>query len=295
MNDNEKAKWDELRESWIESLLVSAAGQSAHTDRIARAMSQIEPGPAQPSLSRQVRRRQWILRGGLIAIAASLLSLLFFLRGGGDSTAMAAIQRSLDVASDQTTRKYLAEVDYRSPIGTSLRIAYELYVQGSERFVLRQPGLLPGNGFWLGRDGSEAWVVPPVGPVMKGDLTLHRLWLRPREDLGTPYLHVTTMLKRMSSGYRLRTLDDETVLIPDGKSVTCQHIRAQLKTFDEKDLPDTIELWASRESGMSIQVVARWELTNSEVGRKSIVLTFQSEEPQLSRDWFTPEAHASAR
>ena len=41
MNENEKAKQDEFREVWIESLLVSAANPQEHTDRVARAMEQI--------------------------------------------------------------------------------------------------------------------------------------------------------------------------------------------------------------------------------------------------------------
>ena len=40
MNKHEKEKQDELRESWIESLLVSATNPQDNSDRIDRAMSQ---------------------------------------------------------------------------------------------------------------------------------------------------------------------------------------------------------------------------------------------------------------
>lgn len=296
MNEHEKPKQEELRESWIESLLVSATTPPAHADRIARAMSQIETNPVVPYSAALARRRRRFWQRGAVAVAAAvLLALLLLFPSGGRQSAMAAIQRSLEVAAQQTTRKYLLQIEYWAALGETRTIDNDLYVQGSKRFVLRHPGLLPGTSIWLGRDGSESWVVPPFGPVLKGNKTMLNRWLRSREELGTPYLHVTTVLKRMAHGYRLETLDDEEIAVPVGGLVACQHIRAQRKTPDEPDRPDTIELWASRESGMAMRLVARWELGVGESGRKSVVLTFQNEEPSLSNDWFTAEGHYEGR
>jgi hypothetical protein len=88
---------------------------------------------------------------------------------------------------------------------------------------------------------------------------------------------------------------DEEVALPDGTTEVCEHIHAELETADEPNLPDTIELWASRESGQAIRIVVRWNLAERQSGRESIVLTYQSDEPSLSDEWFTAEAHYQGR
>ncbi len=296
MNDHEKPKQDELREAWIESLLVSAMKPPDHADRIARAMSRLEPGQVAPNPAALGRTRVRFVEWGSVGVAASvLLALFWLLHDGGSQSAMAAIQRSLDVAAEQTTRKYLLQVEYRSADGQTLKTDNDLYVQGNKRLVLRHPSLLLGTSFWLGRNGSESWVVPPLGPVLKGDNGNLILWLRSREELDTPYLHVSTFLTRMSRGYQLETLDDEEVAVPITGPVACQHIRARRISAAQPDLPDTIELWASRESGIAIRLIARWELGDDQIGRKSVLLTYRNEEPSLSEDWFTPERHYQGR
>jgi hypothetical protein len=301
MNEHKKPRRDEeLRERWIESLLASATSQQDHTDRIARAMRQLE---SQPDASRRAglglaRSRIWIVQwGGAIGVAASVLLALFLLvQTGGPQFAMAAIQRSLNVAAQPTTRKYLLQIESQSVFGGMRKTDIDLYVNGNDRFALRHPGPLPQvpqASFWVGQDRAESWVVPPIGPVLKGDRTLVGRWIRSREELDeTALLHVTTVLTRMMSrGYRLEKLADEEITIPLGSSVECQHIRAEREAMDQEDVPDTIELWASRESGMAMRIIARWEREDGEVGKKSVVLTFQNDEPSLAADWYTAETH----
>jgi hypothetical protein len=297
MNEREKAERDELRDAWIESLLVTATRPQNHAERIARAMSQIESGPVGVHLADAGRKRRrfvsWMAIG---ATAAVFLASLLLVQDGGTQSAMAAIQRSLDVAAQRITRKYLLEVEYRPANGRPSKITNDLYVQGNDRFALRHPGLLPGTSFWVGRNGAESWVLPAIGPVLKGDNTVLSRWLRSHDELDTPYLHVTTVLARMMSrGFRLETLRDEEFAVPNGPPVECQHIRAHRKMSDQPGLPETIELWASRESGMAVRLVARWTLAEGESGRESVVLTFQNEEPSLSGAWFSAEGHYAGR
>jgi hypothetical protein len=292
MNEDEESKQHPFRDFWIESLLTSAVTPQDYAAHVARAMKRINE-PEATHVAEVARTPRKSLRWGAIAIAASvLLALSFVLDSDGTSAkAMAAVQRSLYVAADQMTRKYLLQVQYRIPNGYEPQIDYELYVQGHNRFVLRHPGLLPGNSFWLGKNETDEWVVPPIGPVRIGsDMVLSR-WLASHQQLDTPYLHVTTLLTRMSQGYRLEKLSDEEVALPEGTKVACQHIRAELEVTDELNPPDTIELWVSRESGMAIRIVVRWSLADGQAGRESIALTFQSDEPTLSDEWFAPEAH----
>ena len=79
MNENEKAKQDEFREVWIESLLVSAANPQEHTDRVARAMEQIGKDSDAPHSVDAVREQARSLRWWTLAIAASFLLVLLFL------------------------------------------------------------------------------------------------------------------------------------------------------------------------------------------------------------------------
>ncbi|MEO1617513.1 MAG: hypothetical protein AAFV88_16795 [Planctomycetota bacterium] len=293
MNGVEESKREQLRDSWIESLLASAVTPQDHGDHVARAMKRIDE-PEATHKATVTRKPKRSLRWGAIAIAASVLLALFLLIDGGgtSSTAMAAVQRSLNVAAEQMTRKYLLQVQYRTSTEQEAQSDIDLYVRGHDRFALRHPGLLPGNSFWLGKNQIDEWVVPPIGPVRIGnDMVLSR-WLASQQQLDTPYLHLTTLLTRMSDGYRLEEKSDEEITLPDGTKETCQHVLAKLQRADEGNSPpDTIELWASRETGMAIRIVVRWKLAAGQIGRESIVLTFQSDEPSLSDQWFTPEAH----
>ncbi|TWU04770.1 hypothetical protein [Stieleria varia] len=292
MNEDEQLKRDQLRDSWVESLLTSAVAPQDYADHVARAMKRINE-PESTHGANVPRSPRKSMRWGAIALAASvLIALSFVLDSNGTSAkAMAAVQRSLHVAAEQMTRKYLLQVQYRSPTGYEPQIDNELYVQGHDCFTLRHPGLLPGSSFWLGKNETDEWVVPPIGPVRIGSGTVLSRWLALHQQLDTPYLHVTTLLTRMSQGYRLEELSDEVVTLPDGTKVACQHIRAELEVTDEPNAPDMIELWVSRETGIAIRIVVRWNLADGQAGRESVALTFQSDEPSLSDEWFTPEAH----
>lgn len=322
---DEPADRDELQQQWIESLLICASVKEDHAPRIAAAMRQLgEPGepsePSEPSehdglrppfvvlpLSDQAdhalsppvlgRKQRGNSQRWKSVVAAICAALMFFVLWPTEEApaAVAVIERSLQVAAERLTRHYQLQVQSRTIFGSGRTIDNELYVQGHDRFVLRHPGLLPGRATWLGRRGDMFWVVPAVGPVLKGDSTVLSGWLREQGELDTPYLHVTTILDRMNSrGFQLRVLEDESVTLPDGSSELCQHIQARLASSDSSALPATIELWAARSTGMAVRLTARWNLAEGEFGRESVVLTYQGDEPSLSSEWFTPQAHQRA-
>lgn len=296
MTDERDPKRDQLQESLIESLLVSASRREDHSERVTQAMSQIKSTDAElrnePGSVHPVDRRHRLVIWPTFAIAIAVLFALMLVFPSSNQPAMAAIQRSLDVAAEQLARKYLLQINFQPRAGESVRIDNELYVQGNDRFAIRHPGILPGSSLWLGQDGDESWVVPAIGPVLKGDTTILRNYLRSREELDTPYLHVATILKRMMSrGYQLETLADEQISVPTGSAFHCRHIRAELGSPDDPGLPHTIELWTSHDSGMAVRLVARWHVADGEIGRESLVLNFIQEEPNLSDAWFSAEGH----
>ncbi|MEM7311810.1 MAG: hypothetical protein AAF497_01535 [Planctomycetota bacterium] len=223
-----------------------------------------------------------------------LVAIVVILNGGGTQSAMAAVVRSIDVAAEMTTRKYQIQIERRMRGETETSLA-NLYVRGSDRFALQHPSpLLPGRSVWLGKDDVESWIVPAIGPVLKGDHTLHRRWTR--DELDIPDMDISSLLTRMmSSGYRLEAMSDEEISVSDGHTFVCQHIRAERETAEQPNLPMAIELWASRESGIAVKIFARWALADDDSGKKSAVLSFQGEQPNLSATWFTAEAHEGRR
>lgn len=294
MTDQDDSKLEDLRERWIESLLVGATIQEDHTDRIERAMGQLGDQHVASQTAAPAGNKIRFLQFGSIGVAASfLLALFLWIQTGGSQSAMAAIKRSINVAAEPTTRKYLLQIETQSMIGGAREIDIDLYVHGNSHFAFRHPGPLPHAFFWVGQNGDDSWIVPPVGPVVKGDRTMLSRWMRSSEELDdSALLHINTVLSRMTSrGYRLEKLADEDITIPHVVSVECQHIRAERTSTSPEDLPNTIELWASRETGMAIRIIARWERDDGEVGRKSVVLTFQDEMPSLTADWYTAETH----
>ena len=294
MNDQGNSKRDELRESWIDSLLISATKPQDHSERIAQAMDRIEADQltARPRATKQFGSR-WVLWRAMGVVAALLFLGFLLFSDGGTRTAIAAVQRSLDIAAERTIRKYWVEVNYQAAGGQTRTVRNDVYVQGNDRFVLRHPALLPGTSFWLGQDGNESWVLPAFGPVLKGDNTMLGRWLETRGQPATPYLHVTSVLERMMSrGYQLKTVSsDESITVSEAVAVACRHIRAERTAAQEPGLPETIDLWAGQDSGMAMRLVARWKPAERVTGRESVVITFRNEETTLSDAWFTAEGH----
>lgn len=259
-------------------------------------MKNIESGGAESPngnrrrlVSRNRSSRFWL---STLAIAAVIVFSFVVGVPGRNQSAMAAVQRSLTVAAQPVTRKYRLQTRYRPNAEELFRVDSELYVRGSERFAISHPGILPGTRVWLGRDGDRSWVVPAFGPVMQGGDAILRRFLRSRDDLETPYLHIETILKRMMSrGYQLSNLTDEQLSIPNGNVINCRHIRAELEAWDDPSLPRTIDLWTSHESGMAVRLVADWNLQAGQAGRDAVVIVFEQVEPTLSNDWFRAEAH----
>ena len=294
---------EEWRDSWIESLLQSATKQEDHSRRIDRAMNQItesEDGAvASRAQSPWVRRS--VLRWGIVAVAASILVVMYFALDSQQTRAIAAVKRSLGSAAEPIARSYKLQIAHRTPEGAMRRsrapstrqIDGDLFVKGIDRFALQLPGPVFGANLWLGNDGAEPWVVPPLGPVRKGQGLVLSQWLRAQGELDTPYLHVSSLLTRMAKGYRLRMLPDESVARSGGATEVCQHILAERESTGRPRWPDVIELWCDRE-GVAVLVEARWTLAEDEFGAQSMTVRLDDTKPSLDDSWFSAEGHHAA-
>ncbi|MEZ6096492.1 MAG: hypothetical protein R3C03_20065 [Pirellulaceae bacterium] len=284
----------DIKDAWIDALLTTIGQRENTLDRVAAAMERISVDVAKNESSNVHHQRRWP-RWASLALAASLLVAFFFVAQSFmvPNQAMAAVLRSLKIANLDGPRKYLLQVEYRDTEGELFHVDNDLYVSGNNRFVLRHPGLLPGSSLWLGQDGDESWVVPTIGPIRKGDGSALMRWLKAKPELDTPYLHVTTLLERMSRGYQLEELGNETIRQMDGALVACRHIQGTLLRGRRASLPQTIELWADMESGMAMRMVAVWPLAEGDSGRQRIVLDLNPETETIPDSWWQAEGHYS--
>lgn len=315
MNENEKP--DQLRDRWVEALLRSASGQEraevdTHVDQVmkliaadsakeglaekpASAMT-ARPGSQAPSgagVSRRLTNRFSRLVPWSIAATVVLALALSYQGCSPDRIARAAISQSLAAASQAVPRHYRVVVQRRTAGGELRETANDLYVLGNDQVAWRHP-LAGTRALWLGKSGDRAWVVPPFGPVLRGNGQAFGKWLDLTRAVDSPYLHVATILQRMERGYRLRDLPDSTV---DGtaeaaSNPVCRHVIGQRRWLASQDLPATIELWSDRTTGMARRIVLEWRPGSDRRNRERIDVVWVGEEP-VSEDWFEAAGHHS--
>ena len=293
MRDEKHLPEDQVRDGLMESLLESALQPADHADRIANAMEALdrEQVSLSPAITMGPRFRLSPSTAALLAATLVLALLVVFDPLGVSQSAMATVERSLHVAAESMTRKYSLTVKHRWDDSNTKEFENELFVRGSDHFALRHPGIVPGTSFWLGSNGVEAWVVPAMGPVHKGGPAVVHRWLESKPDVETPFLHLTNVLAKMSEGYRLVTLPDEALVLRSGEAKICQRIHAERKTDADAAQPDVIDLWASRDSGMALQVVAQWSPNDRQPSRESVTLSYLNDEPSLGSEWYVAESH----
>jgi hypothetical protein len=300
--DRPAPEW--LRTRFVEALLSvevdpSKANSEARIQRVLDAVAAASRNTAEISSTRlpverpTLARRRILTRLGAIATAAVLLIGLFMTwQLFGQAAAQATVIRSLRAAQDTATRKYQLSVTRRGADGDSLTVDNELYVQG-RRFCMRHPGLIRGTSLWIGDNERETWVIPAIGPIRVGDeLGLSR-WLHRETELDTPYLHVTSLLKRMSQGYRLEALPEESIPI-GGLEYLCDRVRGTLQ-HSSSTLPDSIELYADTMSGLAVRLVATWNHDTDKWRRERIEISLVEPNEKVGEDWFDYQAHASDR
>ena len=290
LSDQRKA---ELDEAWLESLLVQLGRGTQLRDR-----SRVADGIQALSASDRVgpvtarRSRFNLANGSSLAIAASLALLAIYLvTNTHDNRAQAAVARCQQATP--ALRQYrLQVVNQRAWIGRR-QIEAQLYIDDKNRFVLEHPGWLALGKTWIGGDAQQRWIVPPRGPVVLGGEELVGGWLA-RKDIASPYLHMTTLLQRMTRHYSLERLEDENIESATSslQRVRCARVHAQARQ-PRPNLPATIDLWADAESGIAQRVVLQWQRDRSGTGPLRWTLDLL-DTPTLPEDWFEYSGHAPA-
>lgn len=298
VNDDQR---EEADQQLLETLLSRALRDDSKGDqqRIERLLQAIEAEAAERNVERPSHQSpSRLMRWGIFALAASLLIgvALWWQAFNPTRQAYAAVQRSLQLAEASGIRYYqLRTIVRRWGVGER-EILSDLYVDGADRFVLRQPGPLGLADYWIGSDAKESWVAPPRGPVFIGKPEIAQQWLRRQEDVDMPYLHITSILRRLSDGYDLTKLPDEEIADPDQPQTLyrCRHIRGVLRPTKARIDPEIVDLWTDIETGVARQIKLDWQRTPRQFG----IMTMQIDllpQPNLPADWFTPAAHHQGR
>ena len=224
-----------------------------------------------------------------VAVAAVMLIAVTVRILDTSQTAVAAVDASIAQSLEKIGRRYSITTKLRLRKTNTVDRHVDLFVKGESRFALRGESFLSGRPLWIGNDQGTAWVVPPRGPVIVGNTENLAQWVIGQEEIGTPYLHLSTILTRMRDFYALKSLPDQSVKIGT-QHVRCHHILGKLDSQGSVHRPDIIELWTDLESGFTVQLIARWHLSDGELGRESVQVQFQ-EPVELHDHFFTPDAH----
>ncbi len=295
MDPLKKQRLDEL---WIDQLIERAyapSNQSAEQRLVAQVLERIEAEPEKKAsiVSRSEHaapRSRFSLRNmSAMAIAASLLVLAFFLSSVGEErSAYAAVIRASKAV--MPNRKYSLTILADRALAGRRPMQGELYVDDKDRFVVSYPGLFGASKIWIGGSANDRWIVPPRGPAFQGSADLIGGWLA-RKDANSPYLHLDTILDRMTKAYKLKTLPSETLDSPLGMegNVRCVHVRGEVRATNTH-LPRTIDLWADENTGIAQRVILDWERSVGERGPRQWTLELEST-TEVADDWFQLSGH----
>ncbi|QDS92025.1 hypothetical protein FF011L_07610 [Roseimaritima multifibrata] len=286
----------DANDQFIESLLQEAYDPGAEADdaRIDRLMEQIRDGQTDPSATVELRKSplqsasRW---GARLAIAACVLIVCGYavISMSGSHSAYAAVLRAIEV--NLPTREYRVQMTNRWPVVGERDVTAKLYVNNRDEFCVWHPGWLPGGEIWVGGDLDSRWIVPRVGPIVTGDEDLIASALQ-GQGLGTPMLHLRTLLTRMSEDYDLRLLADEDISNPrqPSESIRCQHVTG-VRAVSSGMTPIQIDLWANRETGVAERVELVWPQDTEAwlpLRWRIDLIAF----PELADNWFEFQGHS---
>jgi hypothetical protein len=250
-------------------------------------------GDHRQTVARVRRKRSTVPRWISLAAAASLVLAvgLWWQVSSQPRRAYATVQEALRRTAESGARHYNVKAVVQQPLVGKKEVTADLYVDGADRLVLRHPPIPLLGELWMGRNERGSWVAPTRGPVLVGDEKMLQKWMADKKELSTPYLHVTTILHRMSQYYDLEMLPDDSVAAPDQPDtmVRCRRVRGVLRDTT-RWLPRTIDLWTDRSTGIARRLILDWELQPGQLGRSKVTFELLGSK-ELPPDWFEHSTH----
>ena len=270
-------------------MLIQKIRQAMRDDATARS-SETDPLAAPVSRRSRPTRRVWMTSAASLA-AMLLVGAVLFWPEGVPGTALAAVERSLLVASADVDREYRVQITQANsqlvPSGT-------LTVRGAGQYVFAQPG--PIGVLRVGSNGKEYWLVPPVGPIHaapEGSLIERLLSER---QVSTPILNLATILEQLRDRYDLELLAEEQIPSHDdaGRLVRCQHLLGRLRNESELLAPRAIEVWCDRSTGAVQRMTLGWP-AGSRSGMLQCDVRLQPPVTDLPANFYDHSGHHSAQ
>lgn len=229
--------------------------------------------------------RRWFI--WLSTAAALVIGVLMLNSSSTSQSAQASLQKVLQAKSRYRT--YTIDMTHQLPIWGQREVSATLYLDDRDQFVFEHPGWKSLGKVWIGGDGDQRWIVPPRGPALAGREAVVARWLD-RKDLPSPFLHLNTILNRMSRTYDLSQLPNVvSPCEPKHLKVDCIHLVGKSNRKDSR-LPESIEVWADAETGIAHQVQLNWHRESSERGPVAWTIKLTSYD-DLPENWFNVESH----
>jgi hypothetical protein len=248
----------------------------------------LRPKLERPEISKGPIRR-WF---PVSLVAAALIAIAFVIQlGSSQSTALAAVDRSIVAEERNFAREYEVTLVARGAMRLNRTSTHKLFVRQRDFAICSIPRL--GNGeVWIGGQGSERWVVPRFGPVLVGQEDLFNRHLPNSTILETPFLSVTTILERIRRGYDLQLVAG-VPLVEGETTVMCDKIvGTRIRQFPIA-APQNVELWADQESGFARRIELKWGNDNSDSRWLEASAQLMGT-PDLPEDFFDHSGHHSA-
>ena len=217
-------------------------------------------------------------------VAGLFLGVAVWWLSSGSSQALAEVEQALAAMTEPSDRTYSIQAEVAGPIGLSRQREGTLYLRGRDHLMVRLDGPL-GSEILGGTDGSESWVMPPIGPVLvSSDPHQFEEWLS-RHHGPSPLLRIDTVLQRVTEGYELteaRNTDGERYIVA-----------TRLKSTDASR-PDTVHLWTDAATGTVLKLEVEWNRARTAPGPRHVTVTLTSEE-SLPAGFFRHQHHAGDR
>lgn len=282
---------------WLSSLLaqVLRPAEASHREQlIQRVMNSIQvdavPTVLKANAVPSMPRRSWLATAASL-VALLLVGLYLFGPQAGPKTALAAVEHSLQAAAEDVDRQYVIET---ARADNSTRPPILLTVRGAKQFVWERA--VPHGKILVGSNGKEFWMVPVLGPVLVASEGSELEQMLSQGQGSMPILNVSSALEWMRDRYDLELLPNEDV--PESEtsaaSISCVHYRGRLRVRSDWFLPETMEIWSHRETGVVQRAVMTWPALLPS-GVRSAELRLKLPPEVLPADWYDHTAHHDAR
>lgn len=209
----------------------------------------------------------------------------------GTNQALAAVQLARQTLSEPTDRTYTITVDGQSPRGAAHSRQATLYARGTDQFVFKIKGPF-GTDIIAGSNGKKSWLIHPIGPVLVStDASNVDRWLS--REVPIPVLRLDEILQRLELKYDLSIVASGTNPMRNAEQHLSDNISPNAESVhvvghryqDEPIVPDTVEVWVDRSTGILQRLELRWSGSIVRPGPRYITAILKGDEP-LEADFF---------